>query len=165
MVRAALAALLLVTAPATVIAQPPGAPHPTAALTWLTGRWEGVGTMFLERSAAHLEVRPILGGRFIELSYGAGGMRGDAFEGRAIYQPLGGDRWEGTWFDSRGARFPIAANLSGQTLTADWGSAETERGRTVYALAEDGRLQIVDSVRLPDGRYREFARHSLTRAQ
>ncbi|MGQ0659354.1 hypothetical protein [Sphingosinicella sp.] len=164
MVRAIAAALLL-AAPAA--AQPPSPSAQTQAtdsLAWLVGRWEGIGTMFLENSLARLEVRPVLGGRFLELSYRAGGFLGDRFEGRAFYRSVGDGRWQATWFDSRGASFPIAATLSARTLTAEWGSAETERGRTVYSLAAGGRLEIVDSVRQPDGSYREFANHSLSRA-
>lgn len=157
-VRMLLAAALLLAAPGA--AQSPAAPaqgQPNEALRWLTGRWQGIGTMFQRPSTARLEVRPALGGRFVELIYHAGG-----FEGRAFYRPADG-RWQATWFDNRGISFPITATLSGQTLTAEWGSAETERGRTVYAIGPDGRLRITDSVRQPDGNYREFASHSLSR--
>ena len=49
-------------------------------------------------------------------------------------------------------------------LTADWGSAETERGRTVYRLLADGRLEATDSVAGAGGALREFARHVLQKA-
>lgn len=158
MVRALLAALLLTMAPAAV-AQPAGVPRPTAPLTWLTGSWRGAGTMMGNASEASLTVRPALGGRFFEFSYRAG-----PFEGRAFYRPVNG-AWQATWFDNRGVTFPIAATHDGRTLTSDWGSEQTERGRTVYRLAEDGRLHLIDSVRRPDGSYREFANHVLTRAE
>ena len=47
-------------------------------------------------------------------------------------------------------------------LTAEWSGAE--RGRIVYRLAEDGRLHVTDSVARPDGSFRDFAGHVLTRA-
>jgi hypothetical protein len=50
-------------------------------------------------------------------------------------------------------------------LSADWGSAETERGRTIYRLAEDSSLHVTDAVARPDGSYRLFASHVLTRVQ
>lgn len=125
-----------------------------SALHWLEGRWRGTGTMFGRASEAMLEIRPALNGRFMELSYRAG-----QFEGRAFYRPMGGGRWQAQWFDNRGVTFPIAAVLSDQTLTADWGSAETERGRTVYRLLADGRLEVTDSA---GGRV--FASHVLARA-
>ena len=130
------------------------APAPdTVALTWLTGSWQGSGTMFGNASRARLEVRPALGGRFLELRYSTSG-----FEGRAFYRPVGEGRWRATWFDNRGISFPIEATLSDQTLTANWGSAETERGRTVYRLLPDGRLQVTDTA---GGR--DFATHMLSR--
>lgn len=130
------------------------APVPdTVALTWLTGTWQGAGTMFGRPSHARLEVRPALGGRFLELRYNATG-----FEGRAFYRPAGEGRWRATWFDNRGITFPIEATQSDQTLTANWGSAETERGRTIYRLLPDGRLEVIDHA---GGR--DFATHILTR--
>ncbi|MGQ0588701.1 MAG: hypothetical protein ACT4N8_04100 [Sphingosinicella sp.] len=137
----------------------PAAAQDVAALGWLSGSWQGSGTMFGQPSEARLEARPALGGRFVELSYRAGG-----FEGRAFYRPAEDGSWRATWFDNRGMSFPIAAELAGRTLTADWGSAETERGRTIYRLTEDGRLHVSDSVLRPDGSHREFAAHILARA-
>ena len=135
MVRALLLALLLATVPAVATAQPPGTPQPITALAWITGSWRGSGTMFGNPSEASLVIAPVLAGRFLELSYRAG-----PFEGRAFYSPGAAGAWQARWFDSRGMTFPIAARADGRTLTSDWGSAETERGRTVYRLADDGRL-------------------------
>jgi hypothetical protein len=149
--RTLFASLLLVAAPAA--AQDPG------PLSWLTGSWRGAGTMFGNASEATLDIRPALGGRFLELSYRAG-----TFEGRAFYRPEGAGRWRATWFDNRGTSFGIAASTEARTLTADWGSAETERGRTVYRLAPDGRLHVTDSVARPDGSFRQFAAHVLEKA-
>jgi hypothetical protein len=148
-----LAFLLLLAAALPAVAQD------VAALSWLTGSWRGTGTMFGNASEAVLEVRPALGGRFVELSYRAGG-----FEGRAFYRPTGEGRWRATWFDNRGISFPIEARLHGQVLTADWGSAETERGRTIYRLGADGTLEVSDSVTARDDTSRQFARHMLRRA-
>ncbi len=130
----------------------------TEPLAWLEGRWQGSGTMFGNASEAVLDVRPALGGRWLELSWRAG-----RFEGRAFYRADGEGRWRATWFDNRGISFGIEAALADRTLTSDWGSAETERGRTVYSLRDDGRLEVVDSVMTPGGEAREFARHILSR--
>jgi hypothetical protein len=143
----AFAALLL-------LAAAPAAAQEAGALGWLTGSWRGSGTMFGRPSEAALEIRPALGGRWLELSYRAGG-----FEGRAFYRAAEEGRWRATWFDNRGVTFPIEAVAAERVLTADWGSAETERGRTVYRLLADGRLEVVDTA---GGR--EFARHLLGRA-
>jgi hypothetical protein len=137
-----------------LVAAPASASDGPGALHWLEGRWTGTGTMFGQASEAVLEVRPALGGRFMEFSYRAG-----RFEGRAFYRPAEDGSWQATWFDNRGITFPIAASLAGQTLTSDWGSAETERGRTIYRLLPDGRLEVTDSAA-----GRVFASHVLSRA-
>lgn len=160
MARTLLAALLLAVPSVAAGAQLPGAPHPTAALPWLTGSWRGPGTMFGNASEASLTVSPVLGGRFLEFSYRVG-----PFEGRAFYRPAPVGGWQAVWFDNRGATFPIVAQAEARMLTSDWGDAATERGRTVYRIADDGRLHVTDSVRRLDGSYRDFASHVLTRAQ
>lgn len=155
-----LAAALLLAATAPVAAQPPAqAPmEQLSALAWLAGSWRGAGTMFGRPSEATLSVAATLGGRFLEFSYRAG-----PFEGRAFYRPAADGGWTARWFDNRGAAFPIAARVTARGLIADWGDAASERGRTVYRLADDGRLHVTDSVRNPDGSYRDFASHVLMR--
>ncbi|MDQ8756361.1 hypothetical protein RCO27_08975 [Sphingosinicella sp. LHD-64] len=152
--RGAVAALALVAAV-------PAAAQDLGALSWLVGRWQGTGTMFGAASEAALDIRPALGGKFLELSYRGGG----GFEGRAFYRPVETGGWQAQWFDNRGVTFGISGRVEGQVLTADWGSVETERGRTVYRLMPDGRLEVTDTVATRDGGSREFARHVLTRAE
>lgn len=135
----------------------PAAAQDMAALGWMTGTWRGGGNMFGSASEAVLEVRPALGGRFVEFSYRAG-----QFEGRAFYRPSENGRWQATWFDNRGVSFGIDAGVESNTLTSDWGIGGTERGRTVYRLLGDGRLEVVDTV-MQGAQPREFARHVLTR--
>ncbi len=146
--------LAAVLALAAVLQRPPDSVGlDTVGLEWLQGRWQGTGTMFGRASTARLEFRPALGSSFLELSWRASG-----FEGRAFYRPLGEGRWQATWFDNRGISFPIEATLASQTLTANWGSAGTERGRTIYRLLPDGRLEVTDHA---GGR--DFAVHVLGR--
>jgi hypothetical protein len=148
-------ALALTGAAVPAAAQPA---QDVAGLSWLVGSWLGTGTMLGRPSQAELVIRPVLGGRFLELSYRAGG-----FEGRAFYHSVGTGRWQANWFDNRGVRFAIEATAADRTLTADWGSPETEQGRTVYRLADDGRLHVSDSVQR-DGALRPFASYTLIRA-
>jgi len=143
----------ILAALALALAQAPAPAQGVETLAWLQGSWRGAGTMFGRPSEARLEVRPALGGRFLEFSYRASG-----FEGRAFYRPAGEGRWRATWFDNRGISFPIEATLGERMLTANWGSPETERGRTVYRLLPDGRLEVIDTA---GGR--DFASHVLTR--
>lgn len=159
MIRRIVLALLLCLLAAPSTASPPAG----TSLDWLLGSWSGRGAIHGRPSEAKLELRPVLGGKFLELSYrlSAEGPPNFSFEGRAFYRPVAGDDggWQADWFDSRGMAWPIAAKSEGSVLTADWGSAETERGRTVYRLLADNRLEVVDTVRQADGRWREFARH------
>ncbi len=161
MVRAIIAATLLIAAPAVAqqVPAPAQSQQPAELMSWLVGDWRGSGTMFGNPSEATLSVRPVLGGRFLEFSYRAG-----RFEGRALYSLISGGRWRAQWFDNRGMTFPIVAHAIERTLTSDWGSADSEEGRTVYILAADGQLRITDSVGR-DGSYREFANHVMTRAE
>jgi hypothetical protein len=158
--RAMIAAVSLAAAPAVGQQAPAAAPAQQSieSLSWLIGEWHGTGTMFGNPSEATLSVRPVLGGRFLELSYRAG-----TFEGRALYSLVSGGRWQAQWFDNRGTTFAIVAWEIERMLTSDWGSAGTEQGRTVYILADNGQLRVTDSVRR-DGGYREFASHVFEKA-
>ena len=162
MAEAALALALLLTSAQPAASQPPPLPtpaNPADSLVWLEGSWRGSGQTMGRADEAMLVIRPALGRAYTELSYRAG-----AFEGRAFYRRVEPGRWTASWFDNRGISFGIVATVDGRTLTADWGSAETERGRTLYRLAEDGHLYVTDAVLRADGTYRQFADHMLTRA-
>lgn len=150
-------------------AAPPPADAPAAAsgqaseMAWLLGRWQGPGQFLGRPSEARLELRPVLGGAFVELSYrveAGGAAAGPAFEGRAFYRREA-EGWRARWFDSRGAGFPVTARLAERELVASWGAAATERGRTSYRLGQDGALLVTDEVLGADGGWRLFARHRL----
>jgi len=146
------------------------APAPASGeIGWLVGDWSGSGTIFGAPSTAELHVKPALGGRFTELRYRVDGKRqGTAFrfEGAAFYERAadanGG--WTARWFDSSGAKHPITATAADNALTALWGEAATERGRTVYRRQPDGSLEVVDEVADKSG-WRVFARHVLKPAR
>ncbi|HTU10270.1 MAG TPA: hypothetical protein VMG08_05160 [Allosphingosinicella sp.] len=144
---------------AALVAAAPAAAQDATALNWLVGEWRGTGTMFGNPSEATLSVRPVLGGRFLELNYRAGG-----FEGRALYQFVDGGSWRAHWFDNRGTTFAIRGYQIEQSLRAEWGSPETEQGMTTYVIDVRGRLRVTDAVRR-DGTYRDFATHVFERAE
>jgi hypothetical protein len=145
-------------AAAAMVAAAPAAAQDATTLNWLVGEWRGTGTMFGNPSTATLSVRPVLGGRFLELNYRAGG-----FEGRAMYQFVDGGMWRAQWFDNRGTTFAIQGYQIERSLRSEWGSPETEQGQTVYVLQPDGRLRVTDSVRR-DGTNRSFASHVFEKA-
>ena len=167
--------LLSILLPLLILGARPAAASQMRApfeLEWLVGTWEGGGKHSGRDSKAILKADFSLGGRYVELSYRldlgdpkeSAFLRG-TFEGRAFYWPLEDGGWKAFWFDSWDNRLPVSARVEGQMLTADWGDAGTQRGRTIYRLLPDGRLEIVDFLRSPGGKQREFARQTLVRAK
>jgi hypothetical protein len=160
------AAACLLCGAAAAPPAPPAAASRSAAPTeiaWLLGRWQGPGTFLGRPSNARLELRPALGDAFVELRYRvvtADGAAPTTFEGRAFYRREA-EGWRARWFDSRGTSFPVTARLSGSEFVADWGTPQSERGRTLYRLGADGSLLVSDAVSGVDGGWREFARHRL----
>ncbi|HJQ40295.1 MAG TPA: hypothetical protein VKB93_24385 [Thermoanaerobaculia bacterium] len=133
----------------------------------LAGAWRGEGTIFGAASSSEMRWEPILGGKFVTLTWrntwqGRDG-KPQVFEGFGVYKSLGDGKCEGWWFDSRGVSFPIAATFDGKLLTSQWGSADTESGRTTYRLVEDNLIEVIDFVRSKDGSWKEFARATLKR--
>ena len=66
-------------------------------------------------------------------------------------------RFVGTWFDSRGVVLPLRATADQTTLTTNWGTPDTEQGRTVYRPSAKSELVVSDSV-LTDGEWHQFGR-------
>ena len=87
------------------------------------------------------------------------------FEGRGLYTGTKTDpkAIKGTWFDARGMMFPVEGRCEGGVFMTNWGSTDTERGRTYYKLASPTLLQVFDSVLMLDGKWREFGLSHLTR--
>lgn len=133
----------------------------------LNGSWKGEGKAMGMPATLQMSWDWVLGEKFLRLSLknemkGANGQV-RLFEGHAYYQ-TSEEKCEGTWFDSRGISFPIKCTVEGQSLTAVWGSPETEQGKSVYRFMADGSLEVVDSVKQKDGNWREFGRFVTGRA-
>ena len=133
----------------------------------LKGDWEGEGKAF--GGAAHLRLKWewVLDNKFLRLSLrneiNAPNRPKQIFEGQAYYRSAGVDKYQAHWFDSRGTSFPIRAQLDGNTLTAWWGTPETEEGKSTYQLIDETTMEVVDSVKQKDGTFREFARITVKR--
>lgn len=136
-------------------------------LNSLKGDWEGEGKAF--GGAAHLRLKWewVLDNKFLRLTLrneiNAPNRPKQIFEGQAYYREAGVDKYQAHWFDSRGTSFPIRAQLEGNTLTASWGSPETEEGKSTYQLINETTMEVVDSVKQKDGTFREFARITVKR--
>jgi hypothetical protein len=132
-----------------------------SVLRTLAGRWIGTGAVTKREAHVELELEPALGGKYYRLSWrNNGGKDGrELFEGLAIYEKKPDGTLAATWWDSQGARHAVTAVAEAKAITALWG----ERGRTVYRLLESGELEVVDSVKRPDGSWAEFGRSVLKR--
>ena len=133
------------------------------------GSWQGDGKTLGMNARLQMKWEPVLGGKFVRLSLRnemttpAG--KKQIFEGHAYYQR---DRasetvYEARWFDSRGLSFPIKARIEGESLVAEWGSPETEQGKSVYRLLEPNRMEVIDSVKQKDGAWKEFGKFVVVR--
>jgi ketosteroid isomerase-like protein len=134
--------------------------------TRFEGEWRGAGKVNGMDSTLTMKWEPALGGRFWKLSF-RNEMRSPQgvfpFEGTAMYQQSKDRKITGSWFDSRGVKFGITSIVDGDALVSEWGSPETEAGKTVYKLTSADSMEVVDSVKGKDGAYKEFGRSLFTR--
>ncbi len=137
------------------------------ALNALVGDWQGEGTTSDMPSKQRLNWEPVLDGQFVRLTLDNRMTTPDGkewhFQAQALYRAQPDGAIAGTWFDSRGFTFPLkGVTDDAGALTIDWGSDETERGRSRYRIAE-GRLEVTDEVQENDGTLRVFGRSTLER--
>jgi hypothetical protein len=128
-----------------------------AEVAWLVGPWKGEGRFMGKPSEAELEAHPTFDDRFLEINWrvSAGSAR---YQGRGLYRP-GAKGWNGQWFDNRGEIRPLTAVAVPDSFRVTWGTAETERGTSSYAMSGD-TLIVEDSVFTAQGP-RVFATHRL----
>lgn len=127
----------------------------------LVGGWIGKGQLMKRDSHAELHVDPGVRPTLFELRWRnvvASDPR-ESFEGFAMYTDNGNAEFSATWWDSQGATHPIKASVAENSMTSYWG----ENGRTVYTLLASGDLEVVDSVKRPDGAWGEFGRATMKR--
>lgn len=153
-----LAALLVLSGP--VAASPPAAEvvaTPAASLSAWHGSWVGEGMAFGQKATATLELA--MDGAATRLDYrlivdGAAPMR---YSAQGIYRVDAKGRVAGSWSDNQGQNRPVAGQIATNLWAVHWGSADSEIGRSTYALEADGTLIVRDSVLQPDGSWRVFA--------
>ena len=135
-------------------------------LTRWIGTWHGPGSNSGVTADLTLQFERVLGGRFVRLSLsnqvGPPATR-QLFEGLALYWPAADGQLRGSWFDSQGTVYALDVQVFDTTLVAIWRDNEKPRGRSSYRLIQPDELEVIDSVRAPDGSGRECARYRLTR--
>ena len=134
----------------------------------LVGEWSGSGTVTGRASSVTMIWSREPGASFLHLRFrnvmaASSARPAEVFEARGYYGVRPGAPAAGTWIDSRGVIFPVTFTATADTLTSDWGSEGTERGRTTYRVREAGILEVTDFVRSADGQYKEFGRVVLER--
>lgn len=137
-------------------------------LSRLVGDWSGEGKVMNLPSKIAMTWKPALGDKFTRLSFRNEMTTPDGrvviFEGHGYYKALSEGRYEGRWFDSNGATHPVLGVVKGDSLVAEWGTPETEQGRTTYELLPDGRASVRDEVRSnKTGEWRVFGESMLRR--
>ena len=137
-----------------------------SVLTRLAGSWRGEGKFMGMPANLSMNWDWVLGETFLRLTL-RNEMKNPAgeaqsFEGHAYYQP-GKEKCEGTWFDSQGMSLLIKCTVDSHSVTAIWGTAGQERGKSVYTVMSDGKLEVVDSLKQQDGSWKEFGRFVMSR--
>lgn len=113
-----------------------------------SGSWKGTGILLGSEAEFDMKWNWELNSSFLKLEF-QNKRTSDSGEelilkSHAYYQPQGDSLFEGTWFDSRGVTFPVRGVLKDSTFTVDWGSPETEQGKTIYTLASDMEIEVAD---------------------
>jgi hypothetical protein len=128
----------------------------------LYGSWSGRGTVSGMAAEVELEFRRTLDGLGRHLRFENRMTAEDGklwvFRAEALYLCDATGACRGHWYDSRGMVLPLTVVSHDDRIVVDWGDATTERGRTSYRLAADGRLEITDDVLGKDGEWRPFGR-------
>lgn len=132
----------------------------------LTGTWKGGGEVRGMTSEQTMVWSRVMGGQFTRLEFDNRMRQGEGseirFQAHAYYRVGPGGEIIGHWFDSRGVEFPLRGTQTPSSMTIEWGTPDTELGRTEYQLKED-RLEVTDEVLSTDGEWRVFGRSKLQR--
>ncbi len=120
------------------------------------GRWEGEGTLFGQAGEFSMNWEPAVGDRFLRLTF-----QNPVLQAEAFYHQTD-DGLNGTWFDSRGVQVPLTGTIDDSVVEVNWGSQDTEQGRTRYHLVNENEMHVTDHV-LKAGEWHPFAEASYRR--
>jgi len=62
---------------------------------------------------------------------------------------------KGYWFDSRGIILPLSLDINENSMTVLWGNESSEKGKTIYSIADEKNLIVQDFV-FKDDSYEPF---------
>ena len=133
----------------------------------IAGDWQGTGEVRGMASVQKMAWQPVLDGSFLRLTFDNCMTAADGkewqFQAHGYYRVRDDGTITGLWFDSRGVSFLLSGAVdAGGTMTIQWGTDDTERGRSSYRIEAD-ELQVTDEVLSREGEWRVFGRTRLTR--
>ena len=111
--------------------------------------WKGEGILLGTDAKFNMEWEKVLGGQFYQLKF----QNERVVEGQKItfnaisyYKPDETESFTGAWFDSRGVTFPLKGTFTDNSLVVDWGTSDTEVGRSIYTVNADGTISVEDYI-------------------
>ena len=78
------------------------------------------------------------------------------FAGRGLYRLADNGKVTGFWEDSQGSIHPLTGTWDGSILKVNWGSEDTELGRSAYAFGPQGGMTSTDWVLREDKQWHQF---------
>lgn len=117
--------------------------------TAIKKKWKGEGILFGTEAKFEMNWEQVLGGQFYQLTFQNERIEeSDKFIFNAIgfYKLTGSTSFEGTWFDSRGISFPLKGLVADNQLVVDWGTPDTEVGKSIYTINPDGTISVEDYI-------------------
>lgn len=111
------------------------------------GDWEGNGILYNQDASFTMKWESVLNEQFFRLNF-KNRLNSGAFQMHAYgYYKLKADSSiTGHWFDSRGVSFSLVGHITENSLTINWGTPETEQGRTEYILTSLNGIKVSDFI-------------------
>ncbi|MBK7872542.1 MAG: hypothetical protein IPJ74_18610 [Saprospiraceae bacterium] len=113
------------------------------------GEWTGTGKLFGQEASFSMIWELTLNDQFIHLTFQnqlTANGKNNVMNAQAYYKPSSDNTFIGTWFDSRGMILPLNAIFKDNMLTTEWGSVETEKGKTTYEIKSKNVIEVKDYV-------------------
>jgi hypothetical protein len=124
-------------------------------LSSLKGTWTADCKAFAPGARCSLQWTDGLHKNLLRVVYQVRNAAGNQlFAGEGVYQ-RSDDIFAGFWNDTNGSLHPLQATYTDGGLTTYWGRAETEEGKTRYALNAEGGLSVTDWVK-KNGSWHQF---------
>ena len=117
--------------------------------TAIKKKWKGSGILLGSETNFVMKWNKVLDGQFYQLEFKNERETEDGkivFKAIGFYKITGSASFEGTWFDTRGLSFPLKGLVSENQLVVDWGTPDTEKGKSVYTIMKTGEISVEDYV-------------------